>query len=416
MSFIHRVNDQWFAENVPIQLIEKEVKTPCYVYSKSLLTKNWLAFNNAFTNTSHQVHYAVKANSNIAILHTLAQLGSGFDIVSGGELHRVLKAKGDPQKIIFSGVGKSTEELTLALTHKVGCINVESEEEAFRLSHIASTLQTNASIALRINPNVNPNSHPYISTGQGESKFGIAIDNALDAFKAIHTLPNITIQGIAFHIGSQITTLDPFLTALKKILLLIDELEINNISINHLNIGGGLGVSYQNEAIPTPEAYINAILSIIANRNLTIHIEPGRAIIANAGILLTRVEYIKARSAPDYYFAIVDAGMNDLLRPALYNAWHDIIPLHNRMETKQHYDIVGPVCESGDWLGKDRYLSLKSGDLLAITFAGAYGFSMSSNYNSRPRAAEVLVDGTAYSVIRSREMMEDLLRSERIPN
>ncbi|HXH54920.1 MAG TPA: diaminopimelate decarboxylase [Gammaproteobacteria bacterium] len=425
MKNFQQYNDEWYAEGVALNTIAETVGTPCYVYSRATLEQQWRAFHQAFQNQPHQINYAVKANSNLAVLNILAQLGSGFDIVSEGELRRVLKAGGLPEKIIFSGVGKTKVELKAALEIGVGCINIESKAELERLNDLAILLRKKATIAIRVNPDVDPKSHPYISTGLQENKFGINITESLALYQQALTLPGIHIQGIAFHIGSQITTLSPFLEALNKILALIEKLKSLGITLTHLNVGGGLGVRYQNEAPPNPKEYINALLTAIQTTqkkagvsvsDLIIHIEPGRAIAAEAGVLLTRVEYIKTQGLLKS-FAIVDAAMNDLLRPALYNAWQEIVPLN----TKTHpaipahtYDIVGPVCETADFLGKDRVLTLQAGNLLMICTAGAYGFSMSSNYNSRPRAAEVMVDGDRFQVVRPRESIQDLLNSETV--
>jgi len=425
MTRFQQHNHEWYAEGISLNAIAEKIGTPCYVYSRATLEQQWHAFNNAFQNQAHQINYAVKANSNLAVLNILAQLGSGFDIISEGELRRVLKAGGLPEKIIFSGVGKTTAELKAALEIGVGCINVESKAELERLNNLAILLNKKATIAIRVNPDVDPKSHPYISTGLQENKFGINITEASALYQQALTLPGIHIQGIAFHIGSQITTLSPFLEALDKILALIGKLKKLGVAITHLNVGGGLGVHYQNETPPKPYAYVTAILAAIQTMqknagisasNLIIHIEPGRAIAAEAGVLLTRIEYIKTQGSLKS-FAIVDAAMNDLLRPALYNAWQEIVPLNTKKNPAipaRTYDIVGPVCETADFLGKDRVLSLQAGDLLMIRTAGAYGFSMSSNYNSRPRAAEVMVDGDRFQVVRPRENIQDLLGSETV--
>ena len=423
MTNFQQHNHKWYAERVSLNAIAEAIGTPCYVYSRAALEQQWHAFNNPFQNQAHQINYAVKANSNLAILNILAQLGSGFDIVSEGELRRVLKAGGHPEKIIFSGVGKTKIELKTALEVGVGCINVESKAELKRLNDLAMLLHKKATIAIRVNPDVDPKSHPYISTGLQENKFGINITEALEFYQEALTLPGIHIQGIAFHIGSQITTLSPFLEALDKILALVEKLKSLGITVTHLNVGGGLGVRYQNETPPEPKEYVAAILKAIqtmqkneeiSGSDLIIHIEPGRAIAADAGVLLTRVEYIKTQGSLKS-FAIVDAAMNDLLRPALYNAWQEIISLSTKTNPAipaRTYDIVGPVCETADFLGKDRVLSLEAGDLLMVRSAGAYGFSMSSNYNSRPRAAEIMVDGDRFQVVRPRENIQDLLGSE----
>jgi diaminopimelate decarboxylase len=419
MSFQQR-NHEWCAEEVSLNAIADAIGTPCYVYSRAVLEQHWHAFNTPFQNQLHQINYAVKANSNLAVLNILAQLGSGFDIVSEGELQRVLKAGGLPEKIIFSGVGKTKRELKIALEVGVGCINIESKAELERLNALAITLQKKAMIAIRVNPDVDSKSHPYISTGLQENKFGVNITEALQLYQQASTLSGIHIQGIAFHIGSQITDLSPFLEALDKILMLIERLKKLGITLSHLNVGGGLGVRYQNETPPTPQTYVAAILAAIQQKienrisNLIIHIEPGRAIVADAGVLLTRVEYIKTQGSLKS-FAIVDAAMNDLLRPALYNAWQEITPVNikpNPDVPTRIYDIVGPICETADFLGKDRLLSLQAGDLLMVRSAGAYGFSMSSHYNSRPRAAEIMVDGDRFQVVRPRENIQALFNSE----
>ncbi|MGD0465157.1 MAG: diaminopimelate decarboxylase [Gammaproteobacteria bacterium] len=410
-------NNEWFVEQVSLAAIAKELGTPCYVYSKAALLNSWYAFNKAFVHYPHQINYAVKANSNLAILNILAQLDSGFDIVSIGELERVLKANGHPEKIIFSGVGKTSEELSRALQVGVGCINIESEAELLRLNQIAITLGKIAKIAIRVNPDIDANSHPYISTGLKENKFGVNILKAKELYQLSNKLAGIKIQGVAFHIGSQITSLTPFLAAIDQILKLIDSLKSMDIKIYHINVGGGLGVVYNNETAPSPQAYVEILLLKLKPTNLAIYIEPGRAIVANSGVLLTKVEYIKKQDVENKYFAIVDAAMNDLLRPALYKAWHNIVPVTFRDDIPNMYDIVGPICETSDFLGKDRSLSIKANDLLMVCSAGAYGFSMSSNYNSRPRAAEVIVDGENFYVVRPRENITDLFASEKIlPN
>jgi len=425
MIFLNNRDNQWMAEGVPLHEIAKQMGTPCYVYSRAGLETQWQAFNKAFGPHPHHINYAVKANSNLAVLNALARLGSGFDIVSGGELERVLQAGGKPENIIFSGVGKTLSELTRALEVGVGCINIESEAELLRLNAIANKQNKKAKIALRVNPDVDPHSHPYISTGLKENKFGINILDAKTLYKKAMQLSGIDIQGVACHIGSQIVSLEPFLEALTKMLDLIQDLKTAGTTITHLNLGGGLGVRYHQETPPEPDAYVKALLAKIQdskNPDLIIHLEPGRAIAANAGILLTRVEYIKQSESSDKCFAIVDAAMNDLLRPALYEAWQDIICIKNTHTTTSIipaplslYDIVGPVCETADFLGQDRLLpALQPDDLLAVLSAGAYGFSMSSNYNSRPRAAEVMVDGDQFHIVRPRENLADLFKTETI--
>jgi diaminopimelate decarboxylase len=423
MKFLKAVENYGCAEAVPLQTIATYVGTPCYIYSRTALEANWKAFDHAFGTRPHQINYAVKANSNLAVLNILARLGSGFDIVSGGELERVLAAGGKAEQIVFSGVGKTMTELRRALEIGVGCINIESEAELLRLNTIAVEMNKKAKIALRINPDVHSQSHPYISTGLKENKFGIDILDAKAVYQQALNLEGIEIFGVACHIGSQITAMEPFLEALTKILELIHDLKMLGINIFHLNLGGGLGVRYQNETPPDPTTYVKTLLSYLPDTSLNIHLEPGRAITANAGILLTKVEYIKQSKDHHKNFAIVDAAMNDLLRPALYQAWQEIVLVNrDKEETKSseptsfcRYDIVGPVCETGDFLGKDRLLpTLKPNDLLAILSAGAYGFSMCSNYNSRPKLAEVMVDGEAFHIIRPRENLADLFKSEKM--
>lgn len=406
-------NSEWFAESVPLNRIAKEVGTPCYVYSRSALEQQWRAFDDAFDHYPHQINYAVKASSNLAVLNIFARYNSGFDIVSGGELERVLRAGGKPENIIFSGVGKTIEELKRALQIGVGCINVESEAELGRLNTIAINSKKIAPIAIRINPDVNPKSHPYISTGLKENKFGVNIHEAKALYQKTSMLKGIQIRGLAFHIGSQITSLEPFLEALDKALTLVQDLNNAGIFLSHLNVGGGLGICYGSENPPLPEAYVNALLAKVRASGLAVYIEPGRAIVANAGILLTRVEYIKKQAESNRHFAIVDAGMNDLLRPALYGAWQDIVSVNIKTDVPNyHYDIVGPICETSDFLGRDRVLALEPNDLLMIRSAGAYGFSMCSNYNSRPRPAEVMVDGKNFYIVRPRETIAELIRTE----
>jgi diaminopimelate decarboxylase len=410
---IHK--NEWFIEDVALSHIAKCVGTPCYVYSKTLLEETFAAFNCTFNGYPHQINYAVKANSNLAILNTFAKLGTGFDIVSLGELKRVLKAGGNPKKIVFSGVGKTTEELTAAVTLNIGCINVESKAELSRLEAIAASLHKPINVALRLNPNIDPQSHPYISTGLEENKFGIPFKDALKLCLLLKKSNYLHLQGLAFHLGSQMTTITPIIEATTKILSLITTLKQHDIWLNFLDIGGGLGVCYHQESPPTPQEYIAAVLALVKPAQVTLHIEPGRALVAKSGVLLTRVEYLKNNIPSNKHFAIVDAAMNDLLRPALYNAWHNITPIqvqHNSSTPQYRYDIVGPVCETGDFLGKDRLLALAENDYLMIKTVGAYGFSMSSNYNTRPRAVEVMVQGKTFQVIRARETVEDLFANE----
>jgi len=413
MDYFNYQKNELYAENVPLARIAEDVDTPCYVYSRATLERHWHAFNDSLGDHSHLICYAVKANSNIAILNLFARLGSGFDIVSRGELERVIHAGGALDKVVFSGVGKTQDDLHFALQHNIHCFNVESKAELDRLNNIAQQMGKKAPIALRVNPDVDAGTHPYISTGLKENKFGIDIKSAFEIYQYASNLAGINICGIACHIGSQLTDLTPFLDALDRVLALLDRLTNSSIQIQHLDLGGGLGIRYQNESPPQPEEYVTAIKKKLSQRDISIHLEPGRAITGNAGMLLTRVEYIKQNE--DKNFAIVDAAMNDLLRPSLYDAWQEILPvIPQNHHTQQIYDVVGPVCETGDFLGKNRQLSITQGDLLAVRSSGAYGFCMSSNYNSRPRAAEVLVDDDHYHIIRQRETFDDLIKGESI--
>jgi diaminopimelate decarboxylase len=414
MDFFTVRNGELYAEEVPVAVIAKEVGTPCYIYSRATLERHWHAFNTALGDTPHTICYAVKANSHIAVLNVLARLGSGFDIVSGGELARVIAAGGDPRKTIFSGVGKLPQEILAALKAQIGCFNVESEAELQLINDIAQQHHYIAPIALRVNPNVDAKTHPYISTGLKENKFGIDMSDVMRLYQYAATLPSIKIEGIACHIGSQLTSTQPFVDALAEILRIYDDLQQQGIPLEHIDLGGGLGVTYQQETPPSPEDYAKAIKHHLGDRKVNIVLEPGRAIAANAGILITQVLLLKHQ--PHKNFAVVDAGMNDLLRPALYEAWHQILPVkaHANPPEKVLYDIVGPVCETADFLGKERSLAIKAQDLLAIRSAGAYGFTMSSNYNTRARAAEVMVDKDYYQVIRPRETIENLFASERL--
>ena len=404
-------HQQLHVEDVPLSQIAEEYDTPCYVYSRATLEQHWRAFADPLVGYRHLLCYAVKANSNLAILNLLARQGAGFDIVSGGELERVLAAGGDPQKIVFSGVGKRTDELERALSVGIHTFNVESLPELERLNGVAGELGMQAPVSLRVNPDVDPGTHPYIATGLKESKFGIPMDQAETLYLQAAQLPHIQLQGVDCHIGSQLTTLAPFVDALTRVLQLVDRLAAQGILLSHLDMGGGLGIPYRTEQPPSPREYLDALLPYLADRSLTLILEPGRAIVGNAGVLLTRVEYLK--HTPHKNFALVDAGMNDLLRPALYGAWQEIVPVIPRSSADpQDYDIVGPVCESGDFLGRSRSLALSPGDLLAVRSAGAYGFAMSSNYNTRPRPAEVLVDGSQIYLIRSRETLAELWAHE----
>ncbi len=401
------------AEGVDVAEIAAQLGTPCYVYSRATLERHWRVFDDALGTHPHLICYAVKANSSLAVLQVLARMGSGFDIVSEGELARVLRAGGDPSRIVFSGVGKRASEMRAALQAGIRCFNVESEPELQRLNEVAGESGDVAPVSLRVNPDVDAGTHPYISTGLRDNKFGIDVDIALDTFQRATDLPNLEVTGIDCHIGSQLTDITPFVDALERVLLLVDRLEENGITLQHIDLGGGLGIQYeQQDSPPLPDAYALELLAHLNGRPQQLLLEPGRAIAGNAGILLTRVEYLKHTQHKN--FAIVDAAMNDLQRPALYNAWHEIVPVQPREGDTTSYDIVGPVCETGDFLGKQRELVLAEGDLLAVRSAGAYGFTMSSNYNSRPRAAEVMVDGDQLHVIRERESIDDLYRGEQL--
>jgi len=402
-----------FAEEVALAEIADQYGTPCYIYSKAAIEENYLAYEQAAGDHPHLICYAVKANSNLAVLRLLAQIGAGFDIVSGGELTRVLTAGGDPDKIIFSGVGKTEKEIEHALQVGIHCFNVESLAELDRINRLATRSGFNAPVSLRVNPDVDAGTHPYISTGLKENKFGIDTSDALMVYQHAIALSNIDVVGIDCHIGSQLTELAPFLDALDRLLVLVDKLSEAGIQLQHIDIGGGLGVTYQSETPPTPASLIEAVLKKLSERKLRLLMEPGRSIVADAGLLLVRVEYLK--HSPHKNFAIVDGAMNDLLRPALYSAWQEIIPA-TLTDTKDSaiYDVVGPVCESGDFLGKDRRLAVLPGDLLAIRTSGAYSFVMSSNYNSRNRAAEVMVDGHQNHLIRQRENLDDQLKLEKM--
>ncbi len=400
------------AENITLNQIAKEFSTPCYVYSKAALTQAFSDFSAGLIGTNHLVCFAVKANPNIAILNLFAKLGAGFDIVSGGELARVLAAGGDPQKIVFSGVGKSADEMRAALNAGIFCFNVESASELNRLNQVAGEMGKIAPVSLRVNPNVDAKTHPYISTGLKNNKFGVAFEDAIAVYEQAATMPNIAVHGVDCHIGSQITELAPFIEALDLILGLVDALATKNIPISHIDVGGGIGITYSDETPPEFKTYAKAILAKLAHKNVKVLFEPGRALVGNAGVLLTKVEYLKHTESKN--FAIVDAAMNDLMRPALYDAYHDIVAVNPRYGEANVYEIVGPVCESGDFLGHDRALNLAEGDLLAIKSAGAYGMSMASNYNTRGRAAEVMVDGDKTYLIRHREKVADLFALEQI--
>lgn len=402
------------AEGVALSAVAQEFGTPAYVYSRAHIEGQYRAYTDALAGLPHLVCFAVKANSNLGVLNVLARLGAGFDIVSRGELERVLAAGGDPHRVVFSGVGKTRDDMRRALEVGVHCFNVESTDELERLQQVAAELGVVAPISLRVNPDVDAGTHPYISTGLKENKFGIDIADAEAVYARAAELPNLEILGVDCHIGSQLTTLPPFLDALDRLLALIDRLAERGIVLRHLDLGGGLGVRYRDEQPPLAGDYIQAIRERIAGRNLTLVFEPGRFIVANAGVLLTRVEYLKHTAHKD--FAIVDAAMNDLIRPALYQAWMAVEPVTARQGDARRYDLVGPICETGDFLAKDRELVLAEGDLLAICSAGAYGFTMSSNYNTRGRAAEVMVDGDQAHLVRRRETLEELFAGEsRLP-
>ena len=400
-------------EQVSLQEIAETHGTPCFVYSEDAITSAYQAFQDAFSMHPHRICYAVKANSNLAILQILAALGSGFDIVSGGELARVLKAGGSPSSIVFSGVGKQDWEILFALEQHISCYNVESASELRRIARLAASTDTIAPISIRVNPDVDPNTHPYISTGLKENKFGVSIEDALTLYREARGLDSLRIVGVDCHIGSQITELTPFLDALTRILSLVVELEAQGITLEHIDLGGGIGVQYQNEVPIEIVDFASAIERAMSGRPQSLIFEPGRMIVANAGVLLTTVNTLKCNG--DKNFAVVDAAMNDLIRPALYSAWQEVTPVKVRKDAagvERNWDIVGPVCETGDFLAKDRILSLQEDDLLAILSAGAYGFVMSSNYNSRPRSPEVLVSGQNHDCIRKRETIEDLFALE----
>ena len=411
-AFTYR-NGRLYAEDIPLSEIARQFGTPCYVYSGKAIEEAWRDFAQAFGHYPHLICYAVKANSNLAILNLLARLGSGFDIVSVGELERVLRAGGDPARVVFAGVGKRIDEMQRALEAGIRCFNIESAAELERLNQVAAKMGLSAPVSIRVNPDVDAKTHPYISTGLNQNKFGIAMHDALDIYIQAARMEHIEIRGVSCHIGSQLTSMEPLLNALDRLLGLVDTLERKDIGIEHLDIGGGLGIRYRDETPPSPSAYARAIMARLQDRPYEIIVEPGRAIVGNSGVLLTRIEYLKHTGRRE--FAIVDAAMNDLLRPALYNSWQDIIPVEPRLAGKPRvYEVVGPICESGDFLGRERMLCVEAGDLLAIRSAGAYGFSMSSTYNSRPRAAEVMAVGDQAYLIRERDSVHDLMAGEAI--
>ena len=414
MSF-SRKNGTLHIEEASLSEVANEFGTPSFVYSRESIEEAFSKYQKAFRNQRHLICYAVKANSNIAILHLLAKMGSGFDVVSAGELKRVLLAGGDPKKTVFSGVGKTTQEIKDALSVNIKCFNIESESELERISHIAKIEEKSANISLRVNPDVDAKTHPYISTGLKENKFGVDIKDAINIYRRAKDLPNLNIAGIDCHIGSQLVDIAPMRDAAIKVVELADALAKIDINIHHIDFGGGLGIRYQNETPAAQQELVEVLLDVVGTRDYEILIEPGRSIVGNSGVLLTRVEYVKL--GRDKNFLIVDAAMNDLARPALYDAHHEIVNVaENKTQKTQAFDVVGPICETGDFLGKNRSLSAEEGDMLAIMSAGAYGMTMSSNYNTRPKAAEILVNGSKCEVIRDRETIEDLTAREKIPS
>lgn len=413
MDYFNFRDGQLWAEDISCQKIVEQYGTPTYVYSRATIERHWLAFDRAVQAHPHLICYAVKANSNLAVLNVMARLGSGFDIVSGGELARVIEAGGEPGKVVFSGVGKTEAEIEYALEVGIKCFNIESEAELHRIAKVAEQVGKVAPISIRVNPNVDAGTHPYISTGLKENKFGISVEKAFELYQWANLQSHIEVQGVDCHIGSQLTEIEPFLDALDILLALIDRLSESGVTISHLDLGGGLGVTYDNEQPPEPSEYVSALMTRLEQRKeLTILFEPGRAIMANAGILLTKVEFLKENEGK--HFCIVDAAMNDLIRPSLYSAWQKIEPVVQQSRTIRNYDIVGPICETGDFLGKNRDLAVAPGDYLVVRSAGAYGFTMSSNYNSRVRAAEVMVDGALSQVVRRRETLESLWAGEAV--
>ena len=414
MDFFQYKNEQLYVEDLPVKQLAEEFGTPLYIYSRATLERHWHAFDSALGNHPHLICYAVKANSNIGILNVMAKLGSGFDIVSQGELERVLAAGGDASKVVFSGVAKSRAEIMRALEQGIRCFNVESVAELHHINQIAGEMGKVAPISLRVNPDVDAHTHPYISTGLKENKFGVSVDEAREVYKLAATLPHVKITGMDCHIGSQLTELQPFLDATDRLIRLMEQLKEDGITLKHLDLGGGLGVTYTDETPPHPSDYATALLNKLKDyEDLEIILEPGRAIAANAGILVAKVQYLKSNESRN--FAITDTGMNDMIRPALYEAYMNIIEIDRTLEReKAIYDVVGPVCETSDFLGKQRELAIAEGDYIAQRSAGAYGASMSSNYNSRPRTAEVLVDGDKAHLIRRRESLSELWALERI--
>ena len=405
-------NDMLHAEQVPLADIAARFGTPCYVYSRAALTDSYSQLANALHERNHLICYAVKANSNLAILNIFARLGAGFDIVSGGELQRVLAAGGDARKVVFSGVGKSVAEMRMALEAGILCFNVESAAELGRLNEVAGSLGKVAPVSLRVNPDVDAKTHPYISTGLRQNKFGVAYGDALALYRRAQALPHLHITGVDCHIGSQLTEISPFIAATEKVLALVDALAGEGIRLEHIDLGGGLGIRYNDETPPAIADYVAALLGALNGRGEKLILEPGRVLVGNAGVLLTRVEYLK--HGEEKNFAIVDAAMNDLMRPALYDAYHEILPVERESHAVQTYEVVGPICETGDFIGHARNLAIAPQSLLAVLSAGAYGMSMSSNYNTRPRAAEVMVDGNAVHLVREREAAQQLYAGEKL--
>ncbi|WP_409524108.1 diaminopimelate decarboxylase [Nitrincola sp. MINF-07-Sa-05] len=413
MDSFEYYNGHLHCEEVSLNRVAEAFGTPTYVYSRDALERAYLSYADALEGRDALVCYAVKANSNLAVLNVLARLGAGFDIVSLGELERVIRAGGEPSRVVFSGVGKQPHEIKRALELDILCFNIESEAELERVHAVAAEMGKVARVSFRVNPDVDAGTHPYISTGLKENKFGISIDVARQVYRHAASLPSVEIVGMDCHIGSQLTEITPFLDALDRLLLLLDELAEDGITIHHLDLGGGLGVCYTDEEPPTPQAYIEAVLAHLGERSIKLIFEPGRSIAANAGVMLTRVEYLKHNG--DKHFAIIDGAMNDLIRPSLYGAYQEIVPVELREEGETlSWDLVGPVCETGDFLGKDRALNLQAGDLLAVCSAGAYGFVMASNYNTRGRPAEVMVDDDQVYLVRERESLSDLMRGEQL--
>lgn len=406
------IDNQLHAEQVPLSAIAQQYGTPCYVYSRAALSRGYAQFSDALAGREHLICYAVKANANLAILNLFAKLGAGFDIVSGGELQRVLAAGGDAGKVVFSGVGKTEAEMRMALEAGILCFNVESAAELDRLDRVAAGIGKIAAISLRVNPDVDAKTHPYISTGLKQNKFGVAYTDAVALYRKAAGLKNLRITGMDCHIGSQLTEVSPFIAAIEKVLLLVDQLAAEGIALEHLDLGGGLGIRYSDETPPAIGEYVSALLGALAGRTQKLILEPGRVLVGNAGLLLTRVEYLKPGCEKN--FAIVDAAMNDLMRPALYDAYHEILPVLREAHPVQSFEVVGPICETGDFIGHGRELAIAEKSLLAVMSAGAYGMSMSSNYNTRPRAAEVMVDGESVHLIRERETVAQLYAGEKL--